>query len=253
MDTLRVPLSSQPLCRFVLWSKDGDMPLWRMVRLAVGERIQLRDLAWLVAACDNVLFTPIEILRDGLWRALQLGDAELELDELSGTQLLRLAGIDRCPLLGFELEDIDRQLGIPRPATDAAVRENRDVFTLRSIRIVLWKQDGEPPVYHRVSFNDDNTLQLGLHSPLDEDLAPWNRVLMWLVDEADWVAVSISASFHVSAEYDSLLLKFPGIALTPGIGRELNVLTASAQVPEGFGYMTSPVTEEPCRNGMTSL
>ena len=97
---------------------------------------------------------------------------------------------------------------------------------------------------HRVSFNDDNTLQLALHAPLEEDLDDWHLVQLWVWEMADWEVVSTLNSFHVDAKYDSVLVKLPGVTCTPGFGRELWTTEAGDEQPEGFGEQALLVTEE---------
>ena len=67
-------------------------------------------------------------------------EAEFELYASSGTQLVRVVGVEHCPLLGLELEDIDRQLGIPRPPKIPFVHDNRVDLSVRHVRVVLWTQ-----------------------------------------------------------------------------------------------------------------
>lgn len=111
-----------------------------MVPFEVGKPITLRSLPWVVAACEHVLLTPLEHLQNGLWRALRLDTAEFVLYDYSNTQLVRLLGVEHCPLLGLELEDIDRHLGIPRPPTVPFVYDDRIDLSLRHVRLVLWTQ-----------------------------------------------------------------------------------------------------------------
>lgn len=111
-----------------------------MVPFEVGNPIQLRSLPWVVAACENIVLTPLEHLQNGLWRVIRLDTAEFELYDYSGTQLVRVVGVEHCPLLGLELEDIDRHLGIPRPPKSAFVHDNRVDLSLRHVRVVLWTQ-----------------------------------------------------------------------------------------------------------------
>ena len=75
-----------------------------------------------------------------------------------------------------------------------------------------------------MSFNDDNTLQLALHTPLDLHLYPWTSVEIWLAHLADWEVVSTVNSFQLDAHFDTLLVKLPGVTVMPGFGRELHLL-----------------------------
>ncbi|KAI0710285.1 hypothetical protein C8T65DRAFT_739737 [Cerioporus squamosus] len=238
------PEQQQMLLRVVLWTKNGELPVWRMVPFDNGHTVALRELHWLVAACDHFLLTPLEILENGMWRAHRLDIAELDLYDSSPTHLVRLVGVEDCPLLGFELEDIDRYLGIPPPPRETEVRDNREVFSLRHVRVSLWKKDGETPVHHIVSFNDDNKLQLAFHSPLDEDLYPWNRVDIWLAAEEEWATVSTLNTFELDARYDTLLVKLPCVTCLPGFGRWVSVFDGMKTRPEDFGETVYAVTEE---------
>ena len=116
------------------------MPIWRMVPFTVGHTLQLSSMAWLVSACDGVLLTPLEHLDHGMWRTIRLDKAQLTLYDYAGTQLIRIVGVEQCPLLGLELEDIDRHLGIPRPPSSTVERDNRQILALRHIRVVVWKK-----------------------------------------------------------------------------------------------------------------
>ncbi|KAI0705768.1 hypothetical protein C8T65DRAFT_696370 [Cerioporus squamosus] len=239
-----VPAKEPMLIRLVLWTENGHLPFWRMVPFEIGRTLALRDLDWLVAACEHFLLTPLEILEHGIWRAHRLDTAELELYDYSPTHLVRLLGVEHCPLLGYELEDIDRYLGIPRPCPNPEVRDNREWFQLRHVQVVLWKEDGHLPVHHLVSFNDDNKLQLAFHSPLDEDLYPWNRVDIWLAAEEEWAMVSTLNSFELDAAYDTLLIKFPFVECLPGFGSQLCAFDAVKSRPHDFGELSYTVTEE---------
>ena len=109
-----------------------------MVPFTVGDKLQLSNMPWLVAACDGVLLTPLEHLENGMWRAMRLDTAKLTLYDYAGSQLIRILGVEHCPLLGLELEDIDRHLGIPRPPSTTMERDNREVLAFRHIRVVVW-------------------------------------------------------------------------------------------------------------------
>lgn len=104
-------------------------------------KVALGKVKWLVEACGRQnMDTDIEILKNGHWGVDKLSATELELCDYTPTHLVRVQGVQDCPLLGYELEDIDRYLGIPRPCADPEVRDNRNNFSLRHIRVMLWKR-----------------------------------------------------------------------------------------------------------------
>ncbi|RPD67801.1 hypothetical protein L226DRAFT_576935 [Lentinus tigrinus ALCF2SS1-7] len=242
MNVLPAPAHAQVLARFALWTKNGNVPLWRMVPFVPGQPLRLRDLAWLVRACDNILFTHVEQQDNGMWRTVRLDMDELVLHESSDDQLLRLGGVDHCRLLGLELEDLERRWGLTRPPICPIVHDNRTTSWIRDVRVVVWNKDGEPPVMHRINFNDDNTLQLGIHSPLDAELHPWGIVEIWLAGDGEWSVVSIGNSFHLDAKYDTILVRIPGITLMPGFGREMNSLEAARD--SNVGPKSAEIVEE---------
>ena len=99
-------------------------------------------------------------------------------------------------------------------------------------------------MHHRVSFNDDNTLQLALHAPLDQHLYPWTFVEIWLADTGDWEVVSTLNSFQLEAHFDTLLVKLPGVTVMPGFGRELHQLESPNICSEDMELESIAVTEE---------
>ncbi len=106
-------------------------------------------------------------------------------------------------------------------------------------------QNEGPPRAHRISFNDDNTIQLGLHTPLDDDLV-WSRVSMWLPADEEWSVVSIDDSFWLPVEYDTILLRLPGSVHALGMGREIHALECVHKRPEQFGEAPFLTNENVC-------
>ena len=47
---------------------------------------------------------------------------------------------------------------------------------------------------------------------------------MWLADAAEWEVVSTMNSFHLESHLDTLLVKLPGLTVTPGFGGELHLM-----------------------------
>ncbi|TFK85200.1 hypothetical protein K466DRAFT_601377 [Polyporus arcularius HHB13444] len=233
--------------RCVVWFKDKHLPIWRVIDCKPDAPIRLDKLEWLVDACDSSQLRPVEmyLVTDDMWSYRELETDTVTPNARERTLLFRVLGVEHCPLFGLELELVHRQVGFPPAPLNVPVLDNRTDLALRHVKILIWtrSQNEAPPRAHLVSFNDDNTLQLVVHTPLDADLL-WNRVNMWLAEDAEWQMISVAESFWLEAEYNTVLLRIPGTIHALGLGREIHALECVDERPESFGEDPLLATDE---------
>ncbi|KAI1786181.1 hypothetical protein LXA43DRAFT_1099473 [Ganoderma leucocontextum] len=226
------------LCRFVLWRRNNELPIWRVVPFTPGRPVRLCDLSWLAATCNDILgLTVFEhfVYDLGEWTVELIQDGEVAILADSPIVLLRVQGVELCPLLGYELAAFDRNLGHRYEPASLGEVDNRfeDSDALRHIRVVAWTSSGEAPKIHRISFNDDNTIKLGRHYYLHKDLARRETVNLW-IPGGEWEGgVSVAARFWVDARYNSILVKLAEVSVTIGLGQELIALGPVGKVRRG--------------------
>ncbi|KAI1788105.1 hypothetical protein LXA43DRAFT_1063881 [Ganoderma leucocontextum] len=233
------------LCRFVLWRRNNELPIWRVVPFTPGCPIRLCDLPWLAATCNDILgLTVFEhfAYEFGEWTVEPIHNGEVAILADSPIVLLRVQGVELCPLLGYELASFDRNLGHRYEPTSLSEIDNRfdDSDALRHLRVVAWTAvrdppsfNGEAPKIHRISFNDDNTIKLVRHYYLHKDLARRETVNLW-VPGGEWEGgVSVSTRFWVEARYNSILVKLTEVNVAIGLGQELIALEPVGKVRRG--------------------
>ena len=116
------------------------MPIWRLIAAKPQALLRLNELPWLVEACEGVQLTPVEryLVEEDIWASLRLDTDYVSIGSSEQTVLLRLIGVDVCPLFGLELEGIHRELGLAPAPADIVECDNRTNLAVRHIRVVLW-------------------------------------------------------------------------------------------------------------------
>ena len=120
--------------------QNQQLPIWRFIGAKPQGPVRLNELPWLVQACEGVQLTPVEryLVGEDLWASLHLDRDYLSVETSEDTVLLRLVGVDVCPLFGLELERIHREIGLTPLPTDLVESDNRSNLDVRHIRVVLW-------------------------------------------------------------------------------------------------------------------
>ncbi len=123
------------------------MPLWRILRCTPHEPIRLNALPWLGHACEGWDFAAVEqyLVTPDMWSFRRVASDSIWPNPLEPTILLRVVGVEHCPLFGLELEVIHRQLGLAEPPMDIPVIDNRVDLALRHVRVLVWTQVSTRP------------------------------------------------------------------------------------------------------------
>lgn len=123
--------------------QNNELPIWRVVPYTPGVPIQLRDLPWLTGTFhDPLKLTTFEQFHYDLgeWTVEMLHDGEATILPASPIVLLRVLGVELCPLFGHELASFDRHLGYYYDPNLLTEVDNRieDSDAIRHIRVVAW-------------------------------------------------------------------------------------------------------------------
>ena len=124
-----------------LWNQNQQLPIWRVIEAKAQAPMRLNELPWLVQACEGVQLTPVEryLVDEDIWASLRLDTDYVSVGTSEHTVLLRLLGVDVCPLFGLELESIHRDLGLPPPPAAIVETDNRTNLAVRHIRVAVWQ------------------------------------------------------------------------------------------------------------------
>ena len=123
--------------------QNNELPVWRVVPYTVGHPILLRDVSWLAATCaeelEPIIFEHF-LYEDGEWTTATLQDGEVSVVAGSPIVLLRVHGVELCPLFGHELAAFDRNLGYYYDPAILLEINHRigEPGAGRDIRVVAW-------------------------------------------------------------------------------------------------------------------
>lgn len=106
--------------------QNGNLPLWRIEALPSRRTLTLSNITWLVKACQADKFTIFEWYDplSGMWTIRPYTSSEICIRAPFSVVLVRVMGVDDCPLFGQELNQLYGQGTSERVPKPVATHDN---------------------------------------------------------------------------------------------------------------------------------
>ncbi|KAI0664421.1 hypothetical protein C8Q70DRAFT_1049903 [Cubamyces menziesii] len=211
--------------KLVLWYKEDELPMTKMVQMKDACRICLADYSWVREAClawttrvfDHWLFDI------GQWEAIPDAKCKVEVKPDAQTLFVRIKGL-RCTGLGHELRLQEEKSGQHFTNTSKMPRDILEQDMPGYVYFAIWHADNRGPTLHKVLREHEHELR-GIHWRGPEEVRGPHAVCYWEEDRSMWQMYGDGpARGSIDPRTRVVLLRRPEIVNLLALGDVLDVL-----------------------------